>query len=160
MATDFFFSINTVEEVKKHYRDLARKNHPDLGGSLEVMQEINAQYHKKLLSLNNISSDGHVYKYNQKPEQSIMDKLHEFLKIPNLDISLIGVWIWITGDTKPVKEELKLLGSSWHSKRKMWYWKPIWSKIRSSNPGSLSELAIKYGYQKFQSDERKQLVGI
>jgi hypothetical protein len=29
---DFFSDLNTVAEIKAHYRELARQFHPDLGG--------------------------------------------------------------------------------------------------------------------------------
>lgn len=34
----------TPESLKKQYRDLARENHPDMGGNLAIMQEVNVEY--------------------------------------------------------------------------------------------------------------------
>ena len=34
----------TREDVKNQYRFLAKKNHPDLGGNAEKMEQINAAY--------------------------------------------------------------------------------------------------------------------
>ena len=44
------------------------------------------------------------------------------MKLKNVEIELIGTWLWIHGDTKPVKEQLKAHNCKWHSKRKCWYW--------------------------------------
>ena len=33
-------------------------------------------------------------------------------------------WIWIIGDTKPIKEELKQAGCYFAPKKKCWFWKP------------------------------------
>lgn len=41
----------TAEEVKKRHRDLARKHHPDRGGSVAKMQEINAAVDQIMASL-------------------------------------------------------------------------------------------------------------
>lgn len=41
----------TAEEVKKRHRELARKHHPDRGGSLAKMQEINAAVDQIMASL-------------------------------------------------------------------------------------------------------------
>jgi len=41
---NYFKECKTVSEVKKIYRKLALKNHPDKGGNLQTMQSINAQY--------------------------------------------------------------------------------------------------------------------
>ena len=40
----YFNKVNTLEEAKKLYRELAMKNHPDKGGSIEVMQTINDEF--------------------------------------------------------------------------------------------------------------------
>lgn len=40
----FFKNITTIEDLKKTYKSLALKHHPDHGGSEETMKEINIQY--------------------------------------------------------------------------------------------------------------------
>jgi hypothetical protein len=35
----------------------------------------------------------------------------------------IGDWVWVSGDTRPIKEELKTLGFFWGNKKKAWYFK-------------------------------------
>lgn len=41
----WFQNIHTIEELRKEYRQLLKKYHPDNeGGSVEVTQEINAEY--------------------------------------------------------------------------------------------------------------------
>ena len=39
-----FTNINSLAELKKQYRTLAITNHPDKGGKVEIMQEINSEY--------------------------------------------------------------------------------------------------------------------
>lgn len=39
-----FTNINSLEELKNLYRTLAKANHPDVGGNIAIMQEINAEY--------------------------------------------------------------------------------------------------------------------
>jgi len=46
-----FSSCQTVSDVKKLYRELARKNHPDIGGSTTMMQRINDEYKKAMKML-------------------------------------------------------------------------------------------------------------
>lgn len=38
----------------------------------------------------------------------------------DISISIEGTWTWITGNTKPHKEELKALGFRWSPKRRAW----------------------------------------
>jgi len=40
----YFKACKTLDELKKDYRSLALANHPDMGGSEEVMKAINAEY--------------------------------------------------------------------------------------------------------------------
>ena len=157
MTFNFFARLTTVEEIKKAFRDLARQYHPDLGGDEETMKLVNAQYHAALNGQNGVTTDGRTYKYNQKAEQEIMNKINELIKIDGLEISLIGYWIWIHGETKPVKDTLKTAGCRWHSGRVCWYWKPSWFGRTHSNPDSLDQLAAKYGYEKFTSKGKAKL---
>lgn len=39
-----FVNVTSLANLKFQYRELAKKNHPDLGGSKEAMQEINAEF--------------------------------------------------------------------------------------------------------------------
>lgn len=41
---NYFTNVSSMKDLKKQYRDLARKNHPDTGGTTEVMQRINNEY--------------------------------------------------------------------------------------------------------------------
>ena len=40
----WFTDVRTVEELRKQYRQLMKKHHPDVGGSTEDAKEINAEY--------------------------------------------------------------------------------------------------------------------
>lgn len=41
----YFKNVNTLEELRRQYRDLLKKFHPDnANGSTEATQEINAEY--------------------------------------------------------------------------------------------------------------------
>lgn len=44
MKSIYFANIHSFDELKKRFRDLARQNHPDVGGDPEVMKAINSEY--------------------------------------------------------------------------------------------------------------------
>ena len=153
---NYFSDCSTVAEIKALYKTLAKKHHPDLGGDAEKMKDLNSQYHDALKGNNGKESEGRKYSYNKETEQEIMDVLDRLMSLKGLEIELIGIWIWISGDTKENKEALKEAGCRWHSKRKVWFYKPKgYKKIRYSK-GSLDELAAKYGSEMFKSGQGKK----
>lgn len=42
--TKYFKNVKSFEDLKEQFRALARKNHPDAGGDVETMKEINTEY--------------------------------------------------------------------------------------------------------------------
>ena len=42
----YFKNVHSLAELKKEYRRLALENHPDKGGSTEVMQQINVEFER------------------------------------------------------------------------------------------------------------------
>jgi len=161
--TRYFAGMITIEAVKTAYRELAKRWHPDKpGGDLATMQAVNAQYHEALKNLDGNVSQGtdgreHTYRYDEAVEQEVMDKLAEILAIKGtFEVVLIGTWIWITGDTRPIKGDLGKDGAKckWHSKRMCWYWRPSGSRhYGKPNPGGLDSLAAKYGAKSFCGTE-------
>ncbi len=162
----FFKNCQSVEEVKGAYRKLCMKHHPDRGGDTETMQEINSQYQQALKSLNGqimTGSDGekHTYHYDADIEKALMDKISELLalRMPDVEVALIGTWIWILGKTRPFKAQLgkKGLGCFWHAKRQCWYWHE--GKHRSRNADcDLSEIAEKYGFKAFTQENTQAVL--
>ena len=158
----YFSEFHTVEEIKKEYHRLAMLHHPDLGGDTATMQELNAQYTAALKMVDGQTSQGtdgksHTYRYDEATEQEIIDKIDELLRAgvaKTCSIDLIGLWVWITGDTKPIKDTLKELGCRWHSKRLCWYWQNTGHSSYNSG-ADLSGLAAKYGVTHFADDEKK-----
>ncbi|MBT9173467.1 MAG: hypothetical protein DDT21_01868 [Syntrophomonadaceae bacterium] len=162
----YFKGFRTVESIKTEYRRLAMLHHPDHGGQTATMQEINSQYHAALKSVNGQTSQDadtgkeHTYRYNPKVEQAIMDKISQLISAgvaKSCEIFLIGTWVWITGDTKPIKDVLKTAGCIWHSKRLCWYWQNDGHSHRYNRNASLGSLAAKYGATQFQDREVGQL---
>jgi len=162
MVVDYFDGLKTVQEVKAEYRRLAMKNHPDLGGDVTVMQVINAAYESALKACDGqatVGEDGieRVYKYNPQVEQEIVTKLSELLamRMEGVDILLIGTWLWVLGNTKPHKEELKKLECQWHSKRGAWYFRTAENRVWRKYEGSLQDIARNYGYVEFKGKKQE-----
>lgn len=161
----YFQDCNTPAEVKTLYRKLAFQHHPDHGGDTETMKQVNSQYQEALSNLNGYKFKGtdgkeRTYRYNATVEKEAMNKIYELLalKMQGVTIELIGTWVWIHGNTKPYKEELKGLKCRWHSKRVKWYWHNKNYRTRYANC-DFNTLRHTYGVAEFDSEfeERKHI---
>ena len=125
-ALDGFFtteSIKTLDELKKQYRKLSMIYHPDKGGSDAQMQELNNEYDRlraKLKAGANLSEE--ESKLEDELDEVYKDVIATLIVIPNVEIELIGSWIWVSGATYPIKEMLKELNFKFARNKKMWYW--------------------------------------
>ena len=159
----YFSNCTTPEEIKRRYRELAFQHHPDRGGDTRTMQDINAEYHEALERVNGYTHHDNgkdfTYRYEYEREQAIIEKINELLKLKMdyVEIWLIGLWVWIIGDTRPHKEELKALECRWHSKRRCWYWKPYADRAFYSQK-SLGNLARRYGAKRFETETKAEPV--
>lgn len=110
-----FSEVTGINEAKKVYKTLAKKLHPDVGGSEEEFKLLNAVYTDLIEHKIYFSND---IKIDIELEKVISLILH----FENIIIELVGSWIWVSGDTKEIKDKLKELGFKWACKKKMWYY--------------------------------------
>ena len=159
----YFAGLTTVAEIKAKFKELAFRHHPDLGGDTETMKIINAQYHDALQSANGQQNKGsdskeHTYRYDEATEQAIAEKLDELLglQLEEVEIAIIGTWLWVTGNTKPHKDQLGKngIGLSWHTSRQAWYFNSTGHRAYSSN-AYLESLARTYGVTNVENFKRK-----
>ena len=150
----YFNNCKTLDELKAEYRRLAKINHPDLGGSTEEMQRINAEYEKKFAELQKLHNATHDEKHqNTEAPNEFINIINELLKLGGLEVELCGCWLWIGGNTKEHKEKLKAIGCQWCSKKKLWSWHHA-EDGRSYYRGkrTIDEIRSKYGSQVFGAD--------
>lgn len=161
---NYFEACPTIELIKQKYRELALLFHPDRGGNLEAMQAINAQYHELLKAKHNTKAFNsenkeYTYQYDESLEQVIIDMISKVLSEKlgdDVELLLIGTWLWIVGNTKPVKDKIKALGFKWHETRQVWFFHSGTWKGRGSNK-SLDQIAASYGYKKYTSQLQTKL---
>lgn len=143
----YFNNIKTLEELKKAYHKWAVQLHPDMGGNVEDMQALNAEYDALFDKVKNIhvNKEGKAYtkETNEAPEY-FRDIINELLKMANITIEVIGVFIWVSGDTRPHKEEFKKLGFKWHSKKMCWYLAPEWYRKYNRKQYSMNDIRDMY----------------
>lgn len=126
---EYFKNVKCLEDVKEIYRKLCLKLHPDRGGDMFSFIAMRKEYEKVFNKFKTIhrTVDGETKqeKYYEKdfketPEEyaDVIDKLVYYRHIK---IELLGRWLWITGETKPIKDLLKSLGFKWSFKKNAWY---------------------------------------
>lgn len=146
----YFKNIRTLEELKKEYKKLAMKNHPDAGGSEEVMKAINAEYDEVFKRVKNIhvNKDGQTYeKENNETPDMFKEIIEALMRMQGVSIELIGCFIWVSGNTKEYKDELKKLDFKWHSKKACWYKAPEDYRRFGKKQYSMDEIRDMYGVQ-------------
>lgn len=149
----FFDGVHSLDELKKRYRALSMKHHPDRGGDAETMKAINAEHDalfEILKNKHNASADEeHRTTETAEEFRTILDVL---LKLDGLEIELCGCWLWIGGNTKEHKDALKAAGCRWSSNKKLWYWRhPEDRKSYRGHKVSMQDIRSKYGSQIFDA---------
>ena len=137
-----FIEVAGINEAKIIFKRLAKILHPDVGGTNEEFKILNTIYNDLISNNLYFSNDT---KYDIELEKIISQILH----FENITIEVVGSWIWLSGDTKIIKDKLKDLNFKWASKKKMWYYGEM--KGRNPRQKSMSEIKSKYGCDTLKS---------
>ena len=154
----FFNHCNTLDELKAEYRRLAMRHHPDHGGDTETMQRINAEYTAKFETLKHTHNATHDenHQTNEVPADFIRI-IEVLLRMGDVDVELCGCWLWISGNTKPHKEELKSAGCRWSANKARWYWRPAYgTSFRHRGTQTIDGIRARYGSQRFTANGREE----
>ena len=158
MKIEFFVNVDSIETLKAQFKKLAFKNHPDRGGSTENMQKINAEYDFLMKQIINGAGAEHYTDtagkqsfWESKTEHTEVElkvkaALDAIISLDGLEIEIIGVWIWVSGDTKTHKEVLKTAGFRWNKTLVKWVF--MGKKSNGRGTMSMDEMREKYGSEK------------
>lgn len=149
----YFANCKTLDELKKEYRRLAMIHHPDHGGDTATMQAINGEYSEafaRLKAQHNAAAD-EAHQTTETPEEFITI-ISQLLRFPGLIVELCGSWLWITGETYAIKDQLKAAGCRWSSSKKAWYWHHPKEEGSRWHKGTatMSDIRTKYGSQTYK----------
>jgi hypothetical protein len=144
----YFNDCHTIDQVKGRYKTLAKQYHPDCGGSTEQMQQLNAEYLiacSKVLKHENLTANETEDHIRMSEEyRAVIEKL---MPLEGISIEVVGNWIWVTGNTYPVKKQLRDAGMFYASKKIAWYYRSEEHKTTGSKK-TLDEIRDKYGSEK------------
>lgn len=159
MKITYFSNCKTIEEAKRLYHKLAVVNHPDLGGDLEIMQAINAEYDIIAVKLANIHESASEEQYTTEQQTTeipadFRDMINKLIHMDGINIELVGRWIWLSGNTFFHKDIIKTLGFKYASAKKAWYWHSEQDSTANRKKMSLEQIKEKYGCTAFQTNSR------
>ena len=187
VSTKFFNPNMSAADMKALYKTLAKQNHPDLGGDLETMKLINAEYaywyarssvketRETKTADKPESADYYTNYYNDEFINSL-EKMIAWIynnnvdRIQGLTVEIIGVFVWIGGVTAEMRETQFLIKSvgfkgSWKvfdDGHKAFMWKWTHEIRRFGSEKNFDTISRKYGSTDvkrsgYASNSRKQI---
>lgn len=158
----YFRNCRTIEDVKRTYRDLAKKLHPDCGGNAEEFKKMSAEYQTAFNRYKNIheskkedsktdQQETYTKETTETPEQ-FAEIINAIIGLAGLKIEIIGSWVWVSGNTFIHKDALKAAGFTWSKSKKAWY--HAGEKLQGKRRGrySMNGLRMKWGTQEVKND--------
>lgn len=163
----WFKNIETLKDLRKEYRRLVVKYHPDNGGMENILKDINSEYDIlfKKMKYNYEQNDTYnnttakqKQSYDWQKDAQIRDIIMQLAKFgDNISVEIIGTWIWVSSCYE-YRKELKELGFHWARQKQMWYMHFDNYYKFSSHPASMSYIRAKYGSVevKFKTDQQDE----
>ena len=126
------------------------------------MQEINHEYEllsKILINSNTEFTHGRKW-YENKVSEEIKEKINEIITLPGVMIEIIGSWLWISGNTKAVREELKAAGFRFSPDKFTWYWQCGNYRKHNGILYTMDEIREIWGVEKVDSKPSNQFINM
>lgn len=147
----------TKDEVKSYYRKACRAYHPDINpAGTAMMQAINEAYETLL-------ETGFPITFKEEDEfsnygETLYQALCKVWTMQGVDPVFHGSWLYLYGETKAFKDEIKACGFRWAFKKKIWYLRDESQKSRRfRGTTSLKDIEAKYGSKRAYKPRRKAL---
>jgi hypothetical protein len=153
--------LHDIDELKKQYRNLALKYHPDSGGTHEQFIQLKNEYDALFKKLLNGSKLNEEQKANEiKIDEALQAALDAIITLPNINIEIIGKWIWVSGETYPLRTALKSAGFFFIKKGNVPYW--IYKGAESAGRGKMEmdEIRAKHGSKEVMKKPQHKITGI
>lgn len=147
------------EAVKRAYREKAKQYHPDKqDGNLDMMVLVNLAY--EVLRQSNFTWTEQESKAGQGTTpltETIFNLWERIRHYKGLRGEIIGSWLWVSGDTYPIRDKLKSTGFRYSHNKHAWYFHEgdFWK--RSRRKLNLQDLRGIWGNQDLETEEAQEL---
>jgi hypothetical protein len=153
----YFKDVQNLQELKAEYKRLVKIHHPDKGGDLQTMKDINAEY-DKMLETQAFGKDNKPFTDQELKDNKVYrDILEQTVILEGIEIELAGSWLWFTGQTYPHKETLKKAGCRFSKNKVAWYWHPEGYVKKCKKVFSLEEIRFMHGSKKVETVTQEKL---
>ena len=129
-----WFDVNEIKDLnslRSTYKKFLIKYHPDNNAedTTADMQEINAEYALMFERLKNgfehsehydRATDRQKQNYRWEKDKQIREMIIALSRLEGLIIEICGVWIYVRGNTKQHRQELRALGLTWNRQKECW----------------------------------------
>lgn len=148
----YFKTCKTAEEGKTLYRKLAKQYHPDnTNGDDSIIKQINAEFsewwthHKDIHFDSETGETYHSEKETQETAEDFIEIIRNLSTLTGIEVEQCGSWLWITGNTYPVRNELSSFGCKYSKSKKSWYWSKDLSNYKPKHGQTMNAIRAKYG---------------
>lgn len=142
-----FANAETLAELKEVYLEASKKY-----VGTKSIAEINNLYGKYFDEVKtwNKTKDGKKYEKPCSEEgEDFIEQIAVLKTIEGINLEMIGTWLWVTGETKAVRDTLKSVGCRYAPNKQAWYIAPADAK-RSKKHYSLNELRTMHGSEEVE----------
>lgn len=158
----YFTNCRTIEDVKKTFKELARRLHPDNGGDAEAFKAMMQEYGQAFERLKNTHYNAEGKTYEKKTEstetpEQFAEIISKIIFMDGVKIEIIGSWVWLSGNTMIYKDEIKAAGFWWSKSKKAWYYTGEKEHHKMRGHYNMRELRDKWGSVEVEKEERKKL---
>lgn len=162
----WFKDVSDLDTLRRMYKRLVIQYHPDNCGSDDSsIKEINAEYDELFKKLKAGYEQSEGYKnatdrqkqtYDTVKDKKLREVIVKLSRYKGLVLELCGVWLWVSGDTKKYKDELKALGLHYASQKKCWYIHFDDFVKYGKKPSTMAYIRSRYGSTVIHADNNEK----
>lgn len=145
----FTREYETIADIKKHFRELAKIYHSDFGGTDEQFRELYSEYEYLI--------EHFIEKQYKDVRMSEMVKalINELMFYEDMELEVVGDWLWV--DTSRNNDKLlKGLGFFWSSKHSKYYYSGDTKKVTRCSSYSMQDMRNMMGNKKIGKKKEKE----